>query len=638
MNNLKTASLTAYVIVTFALAVTTFLSPAVYGSAWFVAMWAVFAALLVTVITATRMWRSAPRFLLHISFLAILGGGLLSFLTGEKGSVRIDRGETVESFMSEDGKRLPLPCPVTLDNFEVRYYPGGIVPQDYVSHLIVNGKKVTVSMNNIADIEGYRLLQASYDNTGATVLSVNHDPYGMPLTYSGYLLFAIGGVLLLVVPGGRFRTLLRNVAVVGVVMLSCSVVAEGAAVSGVTKEAADSLRGRQVLYEGKVVCFNTLARDVVTKLYGKPGFRGLTPEQTLLSLRLFPEEWKNQPLIKIKDRNVREALGLRSDYASISGLFDSVGNYRVSALYFKLGEKSRRSVEELDEKVGIVLSLYSGDLIVTPPASSEPLPPWRVNMELLYNSIPFTTILFILLFSGFILGMCVLVFVPRFFPVVRMLLSAALTVSVICFLFQWVLSGRVPIANTFETMLFVVVIMEVLLVLMSWRDMMLMPVGMLVAGAMALVAHLIEMNPVVTPLMPVLHSGWLSLHVSLVMTAYAILGFTFVNSVVALLFSRHARRLAILSSALLYPGVIILGLGIFTGAVWANVSWGQYWSWDPKETWALITMLVYALPLHRGLSLFSNPRNLHLYLLTAILSVAMTYFGVNCLNSMHAYN
>ena len=628
-----------YAIVIIVLAVTTFLSPSAYGSVWFIAMWGAWAALLIAVMAATKMWRNALRFLLHLSFLAILGGGLLTYLTQEKGAVKINPGEEAAWFVSEKGERYLLPQGVKLKNFEVVYYPGGIVPQDYVSHLVVGGEEKTVSMNNVLDIEGYRLLQASYDSNGATVLSVNHDPYGMPLSYAGYALFAVAGIWLLLMPNGRFRQLLRNLSAATVLVFVLGVGQVNAAtIDGVPRETADSMRSRQVLYEGKVVTLNTLARDVVTKLYGKPAFRGLTPEQTLLSLRLFPETWKDQPLIKIKDKEVRRELGIRENHASLSQLFDSAGNYRVSALYFKLGENNRRAVEELDEKVGIILSLYSGHLIVSPPEGVATLPPSRVRLELLYNAIPFTTVVFILLFTGFVIGMFSFMVYPKMLSVARILLALSFAVSLCCFIFQWCLSGRLPLANTFETLSFVVLVTEALLMLMAWRNSLLLPVGMLMEGAMALVAHLVEMNPVVTPLMPVLHSGWLSLHVSLVMMAYAILGFTFVNSVAALVVRKQSERLAALSNVLLYPGVFLLGLGIFTGAVWANVSWGQYWSWDPKETWALITMLVYALPLHKGVPFFHKSRNLHIYLLLSVLAMAMTYFGVNHLNSMHAYN
>ena len=103
--------------------------------------------------------------------------------------------------------------------------------------------------------------------------------------------------------------------------------------------------------------------------------------------------------------------------------------------------------------------------------------------------------------------------------------------------------------------------------------------------------------------------------------------------------TEKAEALAALSHLLLYPAVFLLCIGIFIGAVWANVSWGRYWSWDPKEVWALITMLVYAAPLHfTSLKKFQSPKFFHLYCLLAFLSVLITYFGVNfLLGGMHSY-
>lgn len=93
------------------------------------------------------------------------------------------------------------------------------------------------------------------------------------------------------------------------------------------------------------------------------------------------------------------------------------------------------------------------------------------------------------------------------------------------------------------------------------------------------------------------------------------------------------------SRLLLYPAVFFLGVGIFIGAVWANVSWGRYWAWDPKEVWALITFMVYALPFHAdSLHYFRRSKFFHLYMLLAFLTVLMTYFGVNYfLGGMHSY-
>ncbi|MCM1291777.1 MAG: cytochrome c biogenesis protein CcsA [Prevotella sp.] len=643
MNKLRGSLFFMYIVVTVLLAVTTFLSARVYGSWWFVALWAVFAALLTTALAVFKMWKHCGSFILHLSFLAILGGGLLTWLTQESGTVKIHPGETVDSFSGEDGQKHKLPHKLTLKKFEVKYYPGGNIPQDYISQLISEGKEFTVSMNNIHDFEGYRLLQSSYDSNGATVLSVNHDPYGIPLSYTGYALFSLGGLLMLLSPRGRFRQLLKGLGVI-IFLIIASPLANATTIEGISKESADSLRSREVIYNGKRVCFNTLARDVVRKIHGKPSYRGLTAEQTLISMRLFPDAWKTQPLILIKDKSVAKELGISGKYASLTNLFDETGNYRVERLYSTVDQKHLRGVEELDEKVGLILQLYSGDLIVNPPADSTPLSKTHISLELFYNSFPFSMLIFILLFMGFFAGMGEYFNIKSGLRIAKIMLVAAIILSIGCFVLQWYLTGRIPLANTFETMELVIIVVELLILIAGYRQRIVIPLGMLLTGALALVAHLIKSNPIVTPLMPVLHSGWLSLHVSLVMTAYSILGFTFVTSLGSLLKSSVALQLNRLSIALLYPGVWLMGLGIFTGAVWANVSWGQYWSWDPKETWALITMLVYAFPLHgrfNRLFVKGNPfggKRLSIYLCIASLSIVMTYFGVNYLDSLHAYN
>jgi hypothetical protein len=144
-------------------------------------------------------------------------------------------------------------------------------------------------------------------------------------------------------------------------------------------------------------------------------------------------------------------------------------------------------------------------------------------------------------------------------------------------------------------------------------------------------------------LMPVLRSGWFVVHVSLVSAAYLLLFATWVVSVVALSAGRGRQplqeRLSRVNRALLLPAVALLIAGIFIGAVWANVSWGRYWGWDPKEVWALITLMIYAIPLHsRSLPSFRRPARLHLYLSVAFLTVLATYFGVNLLlGGMHSY-
>jgi ABC-type transport system involved in cytochrome c biogenesis permease subunit len=144
-------------------------------------------------------------------------------------------------------------------------------------------------------------------------------------------------------------------------------------------------------------------------------------------------------------------------------------------------------------------------------------------------------------------------------------------------------------------------------------------------------------------LMPVLRTQWFVSHVSLVSAAYLLLFVTWIVSVTTLCIGHRkpecAQRLTRVNRALLFPAVGLLTAGIFVGAVWANVSWGRYWGWDPKEVWALITLMIYAVPMHAGvLPLFRRQKAFHLYLVIAFLTVLATYFGVNLLlGGMHSY-
>ncbi len=145
------------------------------------------------------------------------------------------------------------------------------------------------------------------------------------------------------------------------------------------------------------------------------------------------------------------------------------------------------------------------------------------------------------------------------------------------------------------------------------------------------------------PLLPVLRSPFFSFHISTIVTAYALLLGILVVGIIALIKPKdkvRLERLKSLSTAMLYPAVALLTIGIFIGAIWANVSWGNYWSWDPKEVWALITLLIYAAPLHEKLwKSFQKPIFFHIYGILAFLSVLITYFGVNLiLGGVHAYS
>jgi ABC-type transport system involved in cytochrome c biogenesis permease subunit len=171
------------------------------------------------------------------------------------------------------------------------------------------------------------------------------------------------------------------------------------------------------------------------------------------------------------------------------------------------------------------------------------------------------------------------------------------------------------------------------------RSALMLPFGWMLTGLTLLVSMLGQANPAVTPLVPVLASPLLCLHVVIIMLAYTLLAFVMFLGVAGLITGDGEGDLQLFSRVLLYPALFLLAAGIFVGAIWANVSWGRYWGWDPKEVWALITLLLYSLALHRdSLPAFRRPRFFHAFMVAAFLAVLMTYFGVNfLLGGMHSY-
>ncbi len=352
----------------------------VYGSWWFVGLWALIAVFMVWMAVKYRMWKHFVVCALHLSILLILLGALLTMLTGQQGRMMLKPGETTHTFYignEVENHPVELPFSLTLDHFEVVNYPETHKPMDFVSHIVIGDasgdEEFTISMNHILRHQHYRFYQTDYDEKGNSILSVSRDPWGIGVTYTGYVLLLVALVMMLL---------------------------------------------KQ------------------------------------------PKTYK------------------------------------------------------------------------------------------------------------------------------------AVTIS-------WI------------------AVLVILLVLLHVR----------------MLTH---------QLLPVLRSPFFSLHISTIVTAYALLLAIMITGIIALVKPKdkeRLERLKTLSKSMLYPAVALLAIGIFIGAVWANVSWGNYWSWDPKEVWALITLLVYAAPLHEKLwKSFQKPVFYHVYGIIAFLSVIITYFGVNLLlGGVHAY-
>ena len=676
----KATVVVVYVLLVAVLAVATFVERAqgtafvernIYHSYWFCSLWGVLALATVAACIRYRWWLTKlPVLLLHGSFLVILAGALTTFATGKKGYVHLAVGSEAASFVEQGSRSLqPLPFTLMLDSFRVEHYPGTEAPADYVSYVRFrpHGEGDTaavatvISMNRIAVHRGYRFYQASYDEEGGgSWLTVNHDPWGIGVTYAGYALLGLSMLWVLLARGGGFRRLWRHPLLRrGGLLVAClclgaaGVGAQQRSLPVLPRHSADSLARVQVVYNDRVVPFNTLARDFVTKLYGRPDYGNLTPEQVVSGWLLRPNVWKDEPMLRIKSAELRRRLGINGSCARLSDLFDGQ-EYRLNK-WVKPGSQPSALVKaalEVDEKVGLVLMLTGGTLIRPLPADGTvpPLSWTRVEAELLYNRVPFARILFMaclalgcLAFARLLQG-CL-----RRAPGGRGLrrvdaglaagLYAVTALHLVGYGLRWYIGRHIPLGNGYETMLFLALCALLLACLLRRRFPATLPFGLLLAGFALLVAWLGQRNPQITPLMPVLSSPWLSAHVSVIMMAYALFFFLLLGGVLGLCLPAQAGRLMLLGRLMLYPAVFLLGAGIFLGAVWANVSWGRYWAWDPKEVWALVTFMVYAVAFHAGsLRWLHRPRAFHLYMIAAFATVLMTYFGVNyVLGGMHSY-
>lgn len=632
----------------------------IYHTWWFFLLWAALAAVSVAAIWQHKLWQRTAVMMLHGSLLVILVGAATTFLTAREGRLHLRKGVPARQFVLDGGQATEaLPFrEMVLDSFRVVCYPGTAAPQDFVSQVSCHRAdgtilRATISMNHILQAGGYRFYQSSFDpDMEGTVLSVNYDPWGTPVTYSGYALFALSAILVLCGRRETFRRLLRSpllrkgaVATLLLGAMGAPSPAGARSVPTIQADRAARLARMPVIYNDRVAPLSTLAHDFTIKLYGKSSYKGLTAEQVVYGWMKRPDAWKDEPMLLVKDGALRQRLGISGKYARLADLFDRNGQYRLQPL-IEQGQDSK-AVRELDEKVGIILMLTNGSLVK--PATGMAVSDQHISAEILYNNIPFAKWLAM---GNLALGtlMFLVLLAPgrtwhRWMYVAGLPLAClSFAATVFCFGLRWYISGQVPLGNGYETMLFMALCVMAVALVLCRRFAVAVPFGFLLSGFTLLVAFLGEMNPQITPLMPVLQSPLLSAHVSVIMMAYALLAFTMICGIAGLLQHRfrHApqvERLTLLSRLMLYPAVFLLAAGIFLGAVWANVSWGRYWSWDPKEVWALITMLVYAVPLHRSAFWRTDtPVRYHAYMVAAFLTVLMTYFGVNYfLGGMHGY-
>ncbi|WP_200762557.1 cytochrome c biogenesis protein CcsA [Nitrosophilus alvini] len=297
---------------------------------------------------------------------------------------------------------------------------------------------------------------------------------------------------------------------------------------------------------------------------------------------------------------------------------------------------------------------YGADII---PSKS------RIEAELLYNRLDiFNRLVPVYLLSGLVL--LFLIFARLMKPSLNLEVPTKIVVGILIIAFlahtfnlglRWYIAGHAPWSNGYEAMLYISWAIILSGILFARQSEFAVSSTAIFAGITLFVAHLSWLDPQITTMVPVLKSYWLTIHVSVITASYGFLGLSALLGFIALIlfimlgFTKkdETRKQIILNikeagrinEMSMIVGLSLLTVGNFLGGVWANESWGRYWGWDPKETWALVTILVYTAVVHlRFIPKVWNSFNFAALSVVAYSSVIMTYFGVNYyLSGLHSY-
>ena len=286
----------------------------------------------------------------------------------------------------------------------------------------------------------------------------------------------------------------------------------------------------------------------------------------------------------------------------------------------------------------------------------------KVDLEVFMNkvNINFKLLIFYTIVGGLLL---ILGFVELFKSnkVLNKIIKGIIILGIIGYLFhflglvaRWYISGHAPWSNGYEAIIFISWVgITAGLILYRNSNALIPAAGFMVAVIMMGFAHGgSALDPQITPLVPVLKSYWLIVHVAIITSSYGFFALSMIIAVISLVFyiisnketykihhDTTLKELVIVSEMSLTIGLFALTVGNFLGGIWANESWGRYWSWDPKETWAFISIMVYAFVLHmRLVPGLRSKWAFHVATMFAFCSMVMTYFGVNYyLSGLHSY-
>jgi len=666
---------------------------------------------------------------------------------------------------------IELPFAIKLNDFILDHYAGSMSPSSYASEVTLIDAKNNLNedhrifMNNVLDYNKYRFFQSSYDqDEKGTILSVNHDYYGTLITYLGYLLLIIGFILTLFNKHSRFYWLARRINEIKLkrkagMMLSVFLMgftlfsaAQQAPQKPVSLDHADKF-GHLLsqTYDGRFEPVHSLAYDVMHKIsrndkFDIEGKGKMNAMQVLLDMILFPDFWKQQQIIYVREKSVQDIIGVNSKYATFLDFFGSNNEYKLQKFVddaFRKKQSEQNSFDKeiikVDERMNIFAMAINGSMLKIFPDQTSDNNKWvsvddkasvipltgvmsiinddlqlrqfnyrnimiayvaevskgintgdyskadrilgyissiqrksagnellssetKINTEILYNKLQ----IFIALRNFYALLSMVLLllaFIDNLKVKKSKVITWMLTISIgllglgfvyhtIGLILRWYLTGHAPWSNGYESLL-----------LVAWGGLLagfsFLRYSKITLAATALLAFFMLMtashssyDPQLTNLQPVLKSYWLIVHVATLTISYGFLGLGFFLGLINLsinLFKnpKNEGRLDLIITELTYInemnltiGIVLATIGTFLGGVWANESWGRYWGWDAKETWALIIVIAYTLVLHmRFIPKLASTYAFNVASVLGFGSVIMTFVGVNYYLSkgLHSY-
>ena len=655
--------------------------------------------------------------------------------------------------LSYGSKRIKTPFKIKLRDFQLERYPGSHSPSSYASEVTLIDPSENINMdyriymNHVLDYKGYRFFQSSYDSDEkGTILSVNHDAWGTWITYLGYFLLTLGMIMTFLTKKTRIRKLSRlinkfrakrisNVIVSGIfIFASFTLYSQNELPDSfkVVNKVEAAKFGKMLIQErgGRIMPLNTMASRLVRKVTKKKEFAGQNPDQIMLGMMAFPNQWQDVRMIRIKNPELEDYIGA-GKYAAYADFFDPktgyiLENYIEEALHKAEKDRSKfdKEVIKVDERLNIVYMIFSGSFLrifpkkgdeskkwYTPHESSKMdfdnanvliknFLPWylqsvvegvnkndwrnanlaldglakyqksvaadympsenRIKAEIIYNkSLIFNRLSYWYFAIGFIL--LILLLIKVFSPKMNLKWAIYIGVALILIGFlahtfglalRWYIAGHAPWSNGYESMIYIAWAVVLAGVLLVKKSPITLAATSVLAAWLMIVAAMNWMDPQVTNLVPVLKSYWLMIHVSVITASY---GFLFLGALLGLInliliaiagnkngetnVNYTLKELTAVNEFSLTIGIFLLSIGTFLGGVWANESWGRYWGWDAKETWSLISIMIYAFILH--IRMIKGLKSLFAFNLASVIgsfSILMTFFGVNFyLSGLHSY-